>query len=74
MSSGVRHRRGRRTFALVMLDLDGFKALNDRFGHPAGDDLLRDVSLALKRAMRGHQAVEEGPRLTSAGRHVRAPL
>jgi diguanylate cyclase (GGDEF)-like protein len=52
-----RHRRGRRTFALVMLDLDGFKALNDRFGHPAGDDLLRDVALALKRAMRGQDTV-----------------
>jgi diguanylate cyclase (GGDEF)-like protein len=52
-----RHRRGRRTFALVMLDLDGFKALNDRFGHPAGDDLLRDVAQALQRAMRGQDTV-----------------
>jgi diguanylate cyclase (GGDEF)-like protein len=52
-----RHRRGRRTFALVMLDLDGFKALNDRFGHPAGDDLLRDVALALQRAMRAQDTV-----------------
>jgi diguanylate cyclase (GGDEF)-like protein len=52
-----RHGRGRRTFALVMLDLDGFKALNDRFGHPAGDDLLRDVALTLQQAMRGQDTV-----------------
>jgi diguanylate cyclase (GGDEF)-like protein len=42
-----RHERAQRSFALVMLDLDGFKQLNDRFGHAAGDDLLRDVAAAL---------------------------
>jgi diguanylate cyclase (GGDEF)-like protein len=52
-----RHRRSRRSFALVMLDLDGFKALNDRFGHAAGDDLLRDVASALRRAMRAQDTV-----------------
>jgi diguanylate cyclase (GGDEF)-like protein len=52
-----RHRRARRSFALVMLDLDGFKLLNDRFGHAAGDDLLRDVAAALRRAMRGQDTV-----------------
>jgi diguanylate cyclase (GGDEF)-like protein len=48
----ARHTRARRRFALVMLDLDGFKLLNDRFGHAAGDDLLRDVATALKHAVR----------------------
>ncbi len=52
-----RHRRARRRFALVMLDLDGFKSLNDRFGHAAGDDLLRDVARALRRAMRAQDTV-----------------
>ncbi|MHB1837815.1 MAG: GGDEF domain-containing protein, partial [Solirubrobacteraceae bacterium] len=52
-----RHRRARRSFALVMLDLDGFKQLNDRFGHAAGDDLLRDVAAALARGMRAQDTV-----------------
>jgi diguanylate cyclase (GGDEF)-like protein len=53
----ARHARGRRGFALVMLDLDGFKALNDRFGHLAGDDLLCDVAAALERTIRGQDTV-----------------
>jgi len=48
----ARHARSRHSFALLMLDLDGFKLLNDRFGHPAGDDLLRDVAAALSRVIR----------------------
>ena len=48
----ARHARSRRSFALLMLDLDGFKLLNDRFGHPAGDDLLRDVAASLTRVIR----------------------
>ncbi|MFZ1994716.1 MAG: GGDEF domain-containing protein, partial [Solirubrobacteraceae bacterium] len=53
----ARHRRAGQSFALVMLDLDGFKALNDRFGHAAGDDLLRDVAGALRRDMRAQDTV-----------------
>ena len=53
----ARHRRAGGNFALVMLDLDGFKQLNDRFGHAAGDDLLRDVAGALRRAMRAQDTV-----------------
>jgi diguanylate cyclase (GGDEF)-like protein len=53
----ARHCRAGRSFALVMLDLDGFKQLNDRFGHAAGDDLLRDVAGALGRAMRAQDTV-----------------
>ncbi len=53
----ARHTRSGHSFCVLMLDLDGFKALNDRFGHAAGDDLLRDVSAALNRAMRDQDTV-----------------
>jgi diguanylate cyclase (GGDEF)-like protein len=53
----VRHLRGRRSFALVMLDLDGFKALNDRFGHDAGDELLCDVAEGLLAGLRAQDTV-----------------
>ena len=53
----ARHTRSRRSFAVLMLDLDGFKLLNDRFGHPAGDDLLRDVAAALGHVIRDQDTI-----------------
>jgi diguanylate cyclase (GGDEF)-like protein len=43
--------------ALMLLDVDHFKEINDRDGHPAGDDKLRDVAAALKSALRGGDLV-----------------
>lgn len=38
-----RARRYQSPLALVLLDVDGFKAYNDGFGHPAGDEVLRTI-------------------------------
>ncbi len=44
--------RSKEPLALMMLDVDHFKNINDRFGHSCGDDVLRSVASILNRAKR----------------------
>ncbi|MDH5364781.1 MAG: diguanylate cyclase, partial [Dehalococcoidia bacterium] len=47
-----RHSRYGGTFSLVILDLDSFKAFNDRYGHIEGDKLLKQLGTVLRSAIR----------------------
>ena len=53
----ARHRRHSRRFSVLALDLDGFKQVNDRFGHAAGDEILREIARALEKAVREQDTV-----------------
>jgi diguanylate cyclase (GGDEF)-like protein len=55
----ARSRRYDHPLALCLLDLDGFKAVNDDLGHPAGDEILRAVAKAIRNA----RASDEGFRV-----------
>jgi len=47
-----RSRRNRHAFTIAYIDLDGFKSVNDRFGHSAGDRVLQSVVERSKRQLR----------------------
>ena len=48
----ARARRNHSALSLLMIDLDHFKTINDKFGHPTGDDVLRNVAGLMERSVR----------------------
>ncbi|NDP38628.1 MAG: GGDEF domain-containing response regulator [Rhodoferax sp.] len=58
LSSGIAHaRRNKGNMAVVYLDLDGFKEINDNLGHDGGDTLLKMVATRLVGAVRQEDTV-----------------
>jgi len=53
----VRSRREKCTSAVMMCDIDHFKAVNDQHGHAAGDDVLREVARRLHTSVRSYDMV-----------------
>jgi diguanylate cyclase (GGDEF)-like protein len=53
----ARHQRQGRRFAVMVLDLDGFKAINDHLGHLEGDRLLKEAAAVLSETVRAQDTV-----------------
>ncbi|GGB46423.1 sensor domain-containing diguanylate cyclase [Shewanella inventionis] len=47
-----RHSRYGDTSSLVMIDIDNFKQVNDKYGHPAGDKVIQHIAYLLKQSLR----------------------
>jgi diguanylate cyclase (GGDEF)-like protein len=52
-----RFQRHRRPLSLLMVDIDLFKSINDRFGHDVGDEVITRIAAALQRDARGTDVV-----------------
>ncbi len=53
----VKAKRHRRTMSVLFLDLDGFKEVNDVFGHAIGDKLLKEVGARIRQSLRAEDTI-----------------
>jgi diguanylate cyclase (GGDEF)-like protein len=72
-------RWGERTLCLLFVDLDGFKAVNDSYGHAVGDELIANAAARIRRIIRHDDVAaryggDEFVVLTAAGRSATATL
>jgi len=63
----TRHNPAHR-FAVIFLDLDGFKAINDRYGHQAGDAVLMTIARRLESCLRSTDTVARFGKLHTVAR------
>lgn len=54
---GARSSRGRGELAVIMVDVDNFKAINDTHGHLAGDAVLREIAQRMRGAVRTYDSI-----------------
>ena len=52
-----RSNRHKKSFALIMTDIDNFKSFNDTYGHQLGDKVLRSAAMAIKNMLRADDVV-----------------